>query len=304
MDECTFPEFIGIGAARSGTTWLTAQLGKHPNIWIPRIKELHYFTRDEKYYGSSHLTTFDMWQRIFSNKDQFKKYRYHLLRAIGSNIRSPSLKKLRWDCSYLFRNPDDEWYSRLFNDGIGRVRGEVTPQYSMLDHADIKKLHSLIPDCKILFIVRNPVERAWSLVRYHEKRFTPNLTNLPHEQLILEALHPAKLLQSDYRSILNRWRDVWPEDQFHLCFYDQISEQPDQLIEDLSVFLGIDIDKFGLIPTDNSKKINQSFDKSMPEEFRKSMIDYYYEEVRLLSESEGGYFSNWLETFDEILNKS
>ncbi len=36
-------DFIGIGAAKSGTTWLTDNLGKHPDIFIPEQKELVYF---------------------------------------------------------------------------------------------------------------------------------------------------------------------------------------------------------------------------------------------------------------------
>ncbi|MFL5992247.1 MAG: hypothetical protein ACJ73W_09685, partial [Rubrobacteraceae bacterium] len=42
----TFPEYIGIGAQKAGTTWLHRNLQAHPGIWMPREKELHYF--DEK----------------------------------------------------------------------------------------------------------------------------------------------------------------------------------------------------------------------------------------------------------------
>lgn len=36
-------KFIGIGAYRSGTTWLTQCLREHPEICIPQIKELEFF---------------------------------------------------------------------------------------------------------------------------------------------------------------------------------------------------------------------------------------------------------------------
>ena len=35
--------FLGIGAARSGTTWLHENLRHHPQVWVPPAKELHYF---------------------------------------------------------------------------------------------------------------------------------------------------------------------------------------------------------------------------------------------------------------------
>ena len=38
------PDFIGIGAMRCGTTWVTEQLRSHPQIHIPpHFKEVHYF---------------------------------------------------------------------------------------------------------------------------------------------------------------------------------------------------------------------------------------------------------------------
>jgi len=41
------PNFICIGAQKSGTTWLHENLGKHPDIFLPyKRKELIYF--DEK----------------------------------------------------------------------------------------------------------------------------------------------------------------------------------------------------------------------------------------------------------------
>lgn len=37
------PDFIGIGAIKSGTTWLWACLREHPGIYMPTMKELEFF---------------------------------------------------------------------------------------------------------------------------------------------------------------------------------------------------------------------------------------------------------------------
>src|ERR1700693_6546256 len=37
------PDFLCVGAHKSGTTWLYRQLDSHPDFWMPPIKELHYF---------------------------------------------------------------------------------------------------------------------------------------------------------------------------------------------------------------------------------------------------------------------
>ena len=39
----TFPDFLGIGAQKAGTSWLHKNLRCHPQIYMPKTKELHYF---------------------------------------------------------------------------------------------------------------------------------------------------------------------------------------------------------------------------------------------------------------------
>ena len=38
-------DFMCIGAQKSATSWFYAMLQQHPNIWMPPIKELHFFNR-------------------------------------------------------------------------------------------------------------------------------------------------------------------------------------------------------------------------------------------------------------------
>jgi len=40
------PNFLLIGAARSGTTWIEKNLRAHPDVFLPARKELHFFDRD------------------------------------------------------------------------------------------------------------------------------------------------------------------------------------------------------------------------------------------------------------------
>ena len=41
------PNFIGIGAQRAATTWLYQCLKEHPEVYVPDVKEIHFF--DENY---------------------------------------------------------------------------------------------------------------------------------------------------------------------------------------------------------------------------------------------------------------
>lgn len=47
MDDSFKIDFIGIGAAKAGTTWLADALRQHPDIFIPKKKELIYFCKTE-----------------------------------------------------------------------------------------------------------------------------------------------------------------------------------------------------------------------------------------------------------------
>ncbi len=43
------PNFLVIGAEKSGTTWLKHVLNEHPDIFVPPIKEVHFFDKDENF---------------------------------------------------------------------------------------------------------------------------------------------------------------------------------------------------------------------------------------------------------------
>ena len=91
------PDFLVIGAQRAGTTWLHRVLRQHPSLWLPPVKELHYFDRLE-----TKRTILDPKER----------------RRVG-------LKRLLsldpWLINYWLRARSDEWYARLFRDAKGRA---------------------------------------------------------------------------------------------------------------------------------------------------------------------------------------
>ena len=66
---------------------------------------------------------------------------------------------------------DDDWYVSLFADRGGKkVAGEVTPEYALIGISGLKHLKRLAPDARIIFIMRNPVTRAWSQLLHLSNR--------------------------------------------------------------------------------------------------------------------------------------
>jgi hypothetical protein len=297
------PHFIGIGAARAGTTWISENLQRHPGVWIPRRKELHYFTRGLHYPSPSYLADDSPFSRLIGLQDHNRLYKRNLFRALGSNLLHPSPSQLLWDLRYYLRHIDDEWYCSLFASKGEKVVGEITPAYSLLSEADAEHLVALLPHVKIIHIMRNPSERAWSTIRYHEKRYGARLTAGSTKEVAEYLSNPSIVRRSNYPSVLALWRRLLPPDQFFVCFYDEIVDKPADLLTRLLGFLGLPV----LASMFNEKalkaQINPSFDKAMPPEIRRFLALQYVEEVEKLSAMIDGYPAIWLQDLRQALER-
>lgn len=109
-EKSILPNFLGIGAMRSGTTWLDRVLRTHPNIYLPeRRKEVHFFN---KYYERG----IDWYQDFFLLSQQASKYQsigeitpaYLYFPEVPARIKEhiPNCKFI-----VIFRNPADRAYS-------------------------------------------------------------------------------------------------------------------------------------------------------------------------------------------------
>ena len=143
-----YPDFIGIGAQKAGTTWLARNLAPHPEIHMPR-KEVHYF--DRKMRDRSNAVT-----RFFGKTRNDEQWRRQVRRIPSQVMRNPSLEELRWNYRYYLRPYDDKWYAQVFEPKKGKVSGEITPAYSVLDRDKVAHVYGLMPDARIIFFMRNP----------------------------------------------------------------------------------------------------------------------------------------------------
>jgi hypothetical protein len=238
-----------------------------------------------------------MAQRLLSQQLPYRRYRRKLFRAMASNVARPSLDKLNWDSNFLLRKPSDDWYASLFSQGYGKITGEITPRYCVLELDDIERLKALMPDVKLIFLMREPAERTWSVLKYHEMRQRLPLTSLPIDQLKARAFHPALLEQSDYESILRRWRTVFPTEQMLVASFDEIVADPEFLLGRICRFLGV---RHVPLPPTNAgadTKVNASFEKSMPAELKSALIVHYAPMIERLAETEGGFVHRWMSSY-------
>jgi hypothetical protein len=78
-------------------------------------------------------------------------------------VTANDLTFLRGFRAYLANGRTDADYLELFSAcPEGRITGEITPEYSMLRPSRIEHVHGLLPEARILLVIRDPVSRAWS----------------------------------------------------------------------------------------------------------------------------------------------
>jgi hypothetical protein len=212
------PDFVGLGAGRSGTSWLHEVLSRHPALWLPPVKELHYL--DEPVRSKRH-------------------YRYLRMRLItGFWFRRPlSL----FDLHFFFGRRSDAWYCGLFEPARrrGLLAGEITPDYSVVDETSLERLRALNPEVKLIYIMRDPVMRSWSAVMKRQRG--TGLKDPPAaEEAIAYARSENVRSRSSYLDNIERFERVFRRDQIFYAFFERVSADPLGFASDILEFLGVE----------------------------------------------------------------
>jgi hypothetical protein len=290
MDKTTI-NFLGIGAQKAGTSWLHKNLQQHPEIWMPPRKELHYFDREITYPSPSFLASNSFQKRIHGQEKHNQDFREKLEKELTKTWKSNNKQNIEWYLNYFLGDYSDEWYHSLFENGVGKVSGEITPAYSFLSIKDIQHIHKLYPKLKIILILRNPIDRAWS-----QFRFYINLNILSQESSIEEIKKfidsKEQTLRGDYISIISNWSKVFPKEQLHICFYDEIQQNPQLFLNKIFNFLNI---KPLLLEEKILKqKVNISHFKDIPQEIQRHLNQKYKKDIIKISEIIGSYSKKWI----------
>lgn len=121
---------------------------------------------------------------------------------------------------------DADAYSAHFADVYEgqKFLADLTPTYALLDEAGFRKMRDLFPDCLYLFILRNPVERFWSHLRFA----AGNVREIPSMDRAEKLLGTAQFWErTDYPETLARLRSVVPDGAIFVCFYEDLFGDPD-----------------------------------------------------------------------------
>jgi Sulfotransferase domain len=158
----------------------------------------------------------------------------------------PPIKELKY-FSHRFECEDLRTYLEHFRAGMDKSKGEASPSYSMLPRRTIRLLRRLIPDLKLIFVMRDPLERAWSHARHSfcqgEANFKGNrvtIDEVTDEDWIVNLDDEWNRLSGDYLGQLQRWLSVFPREQVYLGFFEDLVSSPRKLLRHVLEFLDLD----------------------------------------------------------------
>jgi hypothetical protein len=217
------PDFMCIGAHKSGTTWLYQQLDSHPDFWMPPVKELHYFDQLSRVQHSTPPQF----------RDERDRHFFECLKSLSAKM-----------------DIDLENYGRLFEPKGSLLSGDISPNYSTLSSKLIRQIAGYFPNLKVLFIARDPVERFWShlSMEVHYRQIEPfdaTNTNEVHRNLLRRGMR----LRSYPSAVVARWKRYVHPDRFRVYFFDDLQRNPTELRRSIFQFLGADPSK----PIDQSR---------------------------------------------------
>lgn len=230
--------FVGIGAQRSGTTWLARMFERHPDIGMSPIKETHYWT-------SKHVEH----QRNAVRGLQAMKIRMpQLLRHCRKHPRAAP----HWIAAYLgmmlHRDASYRSFIELGRDGCA-VAGEITPAYATLPKAGFAALDARLEQPLYIFILRNPANRFISQIAHTADKDASVLKKTASDLLAQPYFAQRSSYQDTY---LTCQSVVEPERLYTLFFEDLFDPQTTQsTFDQVCAFLGVTS-----IPVDTDEVIN------------------------------------------------
>lgn len=203
------PNFFIIGATKSGTTSLHHYLQQHPDIYLSTDKEPHYFA---------------------------------LTREEVNALSGPDVELRRG--MYI---TDIHKYAALFEPAKGvQAIGEASAMYLYYPNAPLR-IATQLPEAKLIAVLRNPVERAYSAY-LHKLRdglevhteFGKALLDEPKR--IAENWTPLWYYRElgFYYKQLKRYYDLFNPMQLRVYLYDDFKAAPLAVVKDIYGFLGVD----------------------------------------------------------------
>jgi hypothetical protein len=186
-----------------------------------------------------------------------------------------------------------KWYKGLFSDE--KTCGDITPAYAILPIETIECVYNAFPDIKLIYIMRNPMDRAWSMAKMALARAQMSLPEASDQWFIDHFNSSASLARGDYQSCIENWRRFFPAASMALFRYEHIVVNPRLLLCEICRHIGVDTNWINYL---NDLSLGTPIFQSTPGPIRESLKPelrrLYSDKVKRLGDYLTDDFTNWL----------
>ena len=170
-------------------------------------------------------------------------------------------------------------YGCRFESAGRRVAGEITPGYAILPPDRIRFVSRTMPEVRLVYLMRDPVERAWSQVVMNAIEIDgEDPASISDEAWIARLGEPRVRRRGDHLAVLEAWRRFIPEDRICLGFFEEIADGPEVLLERVQRFLGV-----APRPPVDTGVVRRGVGTPMPEAVREALVGMLRPELEALA---------------------
>jgi len=261
------PDFICVGPQKTGTGWLYQQLASHPDFWMPPTKELHYFDQLGRPALANPARPRDERDLCFLKRLESLSARPHV---------------------------DLKNYARLFEPKGSLLSGDISPGYSTLSCKIIQRVVGYFPKLKVIFLARDPVERAWSHMSMEVRSRQIQPFDVADMDEVIRNLRRRGMLLRSYPSVIAaRWQRYVHPELFRIYFFDDLQRDPAGLRRSILEFLRADPNKAsGRLTADYNSKAGME-KLRFTDKVRSRMAQFFEKELKACAAKLGGSARDW-----------
>lgn len=136
-----------------------------------------------------------------------------------------------------------DFFRRLAEPNDIKLVGEITPSYALLSPENLQIIKDLLDphfNIKLVFFMRDPVERAFSLLRMKRRDAKKNGKAITEtENQTFQRFYKSAMAHKpgQYETIIEKVEELYSQGQIYYGFYETQFENPE--IEKLCEFLGV-----------------------------------------------------------------
>ncbi len=132
-----------------------------------------------------------------------------------------------------------EKYCQLFEAVTDETAiGEVSPNYLFHYQESVQRIKSVLPEVKLIAILRNPVDRAYSDYLMHIRDVIGQPKSL--EEQLKHQPQSFTLRKGLYFEPLKHYLDAFPKQNIKIYLYDDLCQDAVELMQDIYSFLNVD----------------------------------------------------------------